>query len=728
MSSEMGPGMVAEMGSEKNRIETTPNLPCMKFIQSFRIAVLFVWAASAVSAQSFDRSVRPAPGPAPEINLATPERFTLDNGLKVFVVSNSKLPTLSVSMVLDYVPPIEGSQAGYMDVTGSLWRTGTKGKTKEQIDEAIDRLGATVSTSSGGFYASSLSRYKSELFEIMSDLLLNNEFRQEELDRIKKQTISGLQTEKDDAGAIAANVRRAMVYGMNHPYGQITTEQSVESIDLDVCRSFFDSYFRPNLAYMAIVGDISRSEAENLVRSAFGSWKSGPIPAQSYATPEPPAETRVVIVDRPAAVQTVINIVHPVSLPPNAPDVIPVSVMNTLLGGGDARLFNNLRETHAYTYGAYSSLSKDPLSSLFNANAQVRTEVTDSAVHEFLYELNRLRDTMPPLKEVDGIRKYLTGTFAIALQNPRTLAQFAIEMERYGLQPDYYRNYLRVLGDVSPMVVQGMARKHIFPNRSYIICVGQRSAIEEKLKRFDAKGSPLIVDLYGRPVDLSKRVLATDMTAQKVIDQYIDAVGGRAAWERVKSMDLSFSAEMQGMKMNMNMKRKSPSMYAMAISVAGMGVVQETRFDGQAALESGMQGSRDLKDSDLEEVRLSAEMLPELSYTRTPYACSLISVEEIDGKLCHMLEITLPGGDRFQEYYDVESGLKIQKVQVGSGAPGAPAASQTTTYGDYKTVDLGIKLPHSMSISMGPQPLGLKLDAAKINPNLLDSDFKPTRK
>jgi hypothetical protein len=93
-----------------------------------------------------------------------------------------------------------------------------------------------------------------------------------------------------------------------------------------------------------------------------------------------------------------------------------------------------------------------------------------------------------------------------------------------------------------------------------------------------------------------------------------------------------------------------------------------------------------------------------------------------------MLEITLPGGDRFKEYYDVESGLKLQKVQVGSGAPGAPAASQTTNYGDYKTVDLGIKLPHSMSISMGPQPLGLKLDTAKINPNLLDSDFKPTRK
>lgn len=690
--------------------------------------VLYTLIAQGVLGQNPDRSIRPAPGPAPEINLTTPDGFTLENGLKVFVVSNSKLPTLSVSMQLDYVPPVEGDQAGYREIAGALWKTGTKSKTKEQIDEAIDKLGATVVTSSGGFYASSLSRYKSELFEILSDLLLNNEFRQEELDRIKKQTLSGLQTEKDDAGAIAANVRRAMVYGVGHPYGQITTEKTVEAVDLGVCRNFFDRFFLPNMAYLAIVGDISRAEAEELVRRSFGAWKSGPNPALTCPKTLPPPETRVVIVDRPAAVQTVINIVHPVELHPNAPDVIPVSVMNTLLGGGDARLFNNLRETHAYTYGAYSSLSKDPLSSLFNANAQVRTEVTDSAVHEFLYELNRLRDTMPPLKEVDGIRKYLTGTFAISLQNARTLAQFAIDQERYQLRPDYYRTYLQVLGDVSPMVVQGMARKHIRPDQSYIVCVGQRSAIEEKLKRFDAKGSPIIVDMYGRPVDARKREVAPDMTAQKVLDQYIEAVGGRGAWEKVNSLDLSFSAEMQGTKMNMGIKRKRPNLYATSISVAGMGVVQESRFDGEAGAESGMQGSRDLKGSDLEEIRLSAQLLPELSYTRAPYACSLLTVEMVDDRLCHVLEITLPGGDRFREFFDVETGFKVQKVQSGEGMPGGPPITQTTTYGDYKKVDAGIWLPHSLSIGMGPQSLGMKLDVARVNPSLPDADFKPAKK
>ena len=144
--------------------------------------VLYTLIAQGVLGQNPDRSIRPAPGPAPEINLTTPDGFTLENGLKVFVVSNSKLPTLSVSMQLDYVPPVEGDQAGYREIAGALWKTGTKSKTKEQIDEAIDKLGATVVTSSGGFYASSLSRYKSELFEILSDLLLNNEFRQEELE------------------------------------------------------------------------------------------------------------------------------------------------------------------------------------------------------------------------------------------------------------------------------------------------------------------------------------------------------------------------------------------------------------------------------------------------------------------------------------------------------------------------------------------------------------------
>jgi predicted Zn-dependent peptidase len=257
------------------------------------------------------------------------------------VVQNNKLPRVSVSLVLNNDPVMEGNAVGYVDMAGELIRTGTKTKNKAEIDASIDQIGATLSTSAYGMYAASLSKYRNELFAIMSELVLDADFRQSELDRIITQTRSGLQTEKDDANAIASNVRKAVVFGKDHPYGQITTEATLDNITLELCKSYFDTYYRPNVGYLAIVGDITVDEAKALVNKAFGAWQQAEVPKHSYPMPTLPNGTRVIVVDRPAAVQTVVNISHPIDLTPGASDLIAANVMNTILGGGDARLFNN---------------------------------------------------------------------------------------------------------------------------------------------------------------------------------------------------------------------------------------------------------------------------------------------------------------------------------------------------------------------------------------------------
>jgi zinc protease len=233
----------------------------MKRILLFIIALGFGLQASA----QLDRSQRPKPGPAPEIRLDDPATFTLPNGLKVFVVQNNKLPRLSVSLVLDVDPVMEGDAVGYVEIMGDLLRTGTKSKSKAEIDAFIDQIGASVSTSATGLNASSLSKHKTKLFDILGELILETEFRQEELERIKKQYISNLQTEKDDANAIAGKVRSALLFGKTHPYGQITTEKTIEQVNLDLCRKHFDTYFKPNVGYLALVGDITVAEARQLV-------------------------------------------------------------------------------------------------------------------------------------------------------------------------------------------------------------------------------------------------------------------------------------------------------------------------------------------------------------------------------------------------------------------------------------------------------------------------------
>jgi len=687
--------------------------------------VLFLVALSVWSHAQFDRSKRPLPGPAPEIKLSDPATFELANGLKVFVVQNNKLPSIAVSLVLNNDPIMEGNAVGYVDMTGELIRTGTKNKQKAEIDAYIDQIGASVSTSASGFYASSLSKYKNELFSILSELVLETEFRQEELDRLKKQTISGLQTEKDDANAIAGNVRKALVYGKNHPYGQITTEKTVENISLELCRNYFKTYYRPNVGYLALVGDINVEDARKLVEKAFGAWQKAEVPKHQYLTPAPPAKTRVVVVDRPVAVQTVINIAYPVQLKPGASDAIAASVMNTLLGGGDARLFNNLRERYGFTYGAYSNLSRNNLVGQFNAYAQVRTAVTDSSVMQFLYELNRVRDSIAPAKEVQGILSYLNGSFAIGLQSPQTIASYAIDIERYGMPKDYYRNYLKTLAGITPADVQAAAQKYIQPGQAYIICVGNAKSISESLAKYAASGKVEMVDMYGNEVKAPSKPLPAGLTAQKVIDNYIVATGGVKAWNKVKNIDITMSASMQNMTLAMQMRKMRPNLMETKMTLNGAMVIQQVKFDGEKAIESGMQapGNKEVDGARLAELKESAAMLPEALYNTAGYQLNLLGIEMVNDVETYAVEVTFPSGSKQTEYYDVASGFKVREVSVEDSPEGSVV--QTSDLADYRKVKGDVLIPHKTTIQFGPRSLTMEVKTVTVNGKMKAAEFKP---
>jgi len=204
-------------------------------MKKFLLFALILFVASATFAQ-LDRSKKPAPAPAPEIKLGDYESFTLKNGLKVFVVEDKKVPRVSFNLVLDVAPIVEGKHAGYIEAAGQLLRTGTKTRSKDKLDEEIDFIGATLNTSSNNVFASGLKKHSQKLLELMSDVVLNSEFKQEELDKIIKQTLSSLASQKDEPNAISQRVRAVLNYGKEHPYGEPTTEETVKSITLDLCK------------------------------------------------------------------------------------------------------------------------------------------------------------------------------------------------------------------------------------------------------------------------------------------------------------------------------------------------------------------------------------------------------------------------------------------------------------------------------------------------------------
>ncbi len=694
----------------------------------FSITTLLIFSAafaqkgnnpSAGRAGKLDRTIRPVAAPAPGIKLGDIQSFELPNGLKVFVVENHKQATVSYSIALNIKPALENEVVGTADMTSELMTSGTKNRTKDQLDNDIDFIGATLSANPKGLYASSLKKQQAKLLELMSDVLLNTNFKQEELDKIKTQTLSGLAQGKDDPDAISNNVKAVLNFGAKHPYGELTTEESVSKITLENCNMYYQTYFRPNVAYMAIVGDVTLAEVKPLIEKYFGTWQKADVVANDFVMPKAPEKTRVAVVNKAGAVQSVINVTYPVDLKLNSEDAIKAKVMNTILGAGfSSRLFINLREKHGYTYGSYSSLNNDEIVSEFSAYAKVRNAVTDSSLIEIMAELNRLRTEKVPQDELEGIKNFLTGNFAISLEDPATIARFAINTELYKLPKDYYANYLKNLAAVTSDDIYAMAQKYIRPDNATILVVGDKEELSKKLAPFSATKNIEFYDIYGNAVAAVAKPIPAGVTAKTVIADYVNAIGGAKSLMKVKDVSTKMNTKFQGMDISITTNQKAPNKYAMAVKMGEM-VIQKEVYDGKVGKQQSMQGKKDLEGEGLDDIKAQATLNLEMNYEKLGYKLKLTGIEAVNGKEAYIMEVLSPKGKKSTEWYDVASKLKVRTSQTTTTEMGP--ITNTTDYWEYKEVD-GLKFPSVVSIS-GVMSMKLTAESINVNKGVADSEF-----
>ena len=688
-------------------------------IKKLLMLLMVVMMASTAFAQ-LDRSKRPAAGPAPEVKIGSYESFELSNGLKVFVVENHKLPRVAFNLVLDVNPVLEGKNVGYVEAAGELLRTGTKSRTKDKLDEEIDFLGASLSTSSSGAYASGLSKYKDKLLDIMSDVLMNSEFKQTELDKIKKQTLSGLATQKDDPNSISSRVRDVLMYGKDYPYGEPQTEETVKSYTLDMCKNYYQTYFAPNVAYLAVVGDINKAQAKSLIQKYFGKWQKKDVPKNTYPTPKAPIVDKVALVDRENSVQSVISVCYPIELKTGSPDVIKAAVANMILGGSaTGRLFMDLREAKAYTYGAYSSLSPDRLVGNFLAFTSVRNSVTDSALTEIMSELRKIRSDKVTDSELQKAKSYMTGNFIRSLESPQTVAQFAINIARYNMPKDYYKNYLKNLSAVSIDDVFEMAKKYVKPNNAYILVVGKGDDVAKKIAKFSLSGKVDYYDIYGEKYDPNVKKVPEGVTVDKVLNNYIDAVGGRENLLKEKDQTIKLTGSMQGMNIVITMSKKAPNKFYQLVDF-GVGQ-QKIIFDGVKGKSIAMGQEKELTGDQLESIKLEAALNPELDYSKNGIKLELVGMETINNKDTYKVVLTSPNEKKSTQYYDVNSGLLVRTVTTAETDQGS--FTSTIDFDDYKDVQ-GIKFPYKWIQGTPMGSIELTTSSVEINKGLEDSLFE----
>lgn len=662
----------------------------------------------------------PPPGPAPAIQVGEAQSFQLKNGLKVFVVENHKLPVVSMSLVLDNDPIRQGDKNGYVNIAGTMLRTGTKTRSKEKLDEEIDYIGANLQPSANGFSASGLKKHVGKLMELAADVVLNPNFKQEELDKIKKQTVSNLVNSQADPNFLQSVVRSSLLYGKDHPFGEVPSEQTVNNITLADIQGYYDTYYKPNVGYLAIVGDISVKEAKSLTKKYFANWQKGTVKRNEVAKPAPVTGTRVAIVDRPAAVQSVLAIANIADLKPGTDDAITGRVLNTMLGGSFSRLTQNLREKHGYTYGAYSDLSASKYIGEFTASTNVRNAVTDSAVQEILFELNRLRTEKATAEEVQKIKNIVTGEFARSLEDPNTVALFAINTARYNLPKEYYRDYLKKVAAVTPEAIQQVAQKYINPDQAIILVVGNADQIEDRLKRFDKDGT---LEYYSATADKAERTtlaLPAGATAEKVLDSYIQAVGGRANLEKVKDLTVRSTITSTGANLTYIQYFKGPDKMIQSIRVGDM-EIQKTIINGNKGKVINQNNTRVMSPEEVQEQKIQYGLNSFLRYNTLGVKRNLSTLERIEGRRAYRLELTLPSGQQLYQYYDLETGLKLREIIITATELGN--ATQVTEVKDYREVS-SVKMPYLTQLRAGNQLINTTVQSVEVNKNLKDDLFK----
>jgi hypothetical protein len=426
------------------------------------------------------------------------------------------------------------------------------------------------------------------------------------------------------------------------------------------------------------------------------------------------------LVDRPNSVQSVISIAYPVNLKTGSQEAIKARVLNQILGGSfSARLMQNLREAHGYTYGASSQLNSDFLVGSFQAGASVRNEVTDSSVFEFMNELNRIVNEPVTDGELAAAKASIAGAFGRSLENPQTIASFAVNTAKYNLPKDYYANYLKSIDAVNVADVQASAKQYILPNKAHIIVVGKGSDIADKLKRF---GPIKYFDIYGNKVTAPKasKPLPAGLTADKVINTYIDAIGGLKNIQAAKSSKVVYKASIQGNEILLTQTKKDPFKMVEEFKV-GPSPMQTTISDGKNVSVIAMGQPQPLSDKDKEASLFTATLVEETAIGTVGAKAVLTGIEEVDGKDSYVVEINLPKGEKRTYYYDAQTGLKVQAVSTQE-TPNGPV-SQALKFSDYKDYS-GIKLPASFTLPYGPMTMKFELVEAVINPKLDDAIFK----
>ena len=464
------------------------------------LTLLTLLTGFAVSAfADIDRTQKPEPGPAPAASFPDYKTETLPNGLKVFIIEDDRKPTVTFRLVIRSGSIFDGGKDGTAEFVAGLLNRGTEKRDAATFALETDSIGVSIESEAGpdsiSVSAAGLTKYTGKILDLLTDAVFHAAFPAEQFAKLQRQALSALEEEKQQPAKLAAKLTGKVLYG-GHPYGAHLTPAAVQALTREHLTAFHREHFVPNNATLAIVGDVKSADILAEIKRVFGDWKKGDPRMMKMAAPPTMSGLTIHLLDRPGSVQSNIVIVQP-GPPRSNPDTPELNVLNATIGGGfSGRLFQNLREKHGWTYGAYSAFSMLKHGGGFSASAETRNEVTAPAIVETLKEISRLSDEPVPEAELTLQRQYNVGNYLLSLENSARTAQRVQDIDLYGLPADFYKTYARRMSEVTPAKIQALAKKYLSTTDLAIIVVGEAKDVQPALEKI---GKVIVYDQDLKP-------------------------------------------------------------------------------------------------------------------------------------------------------------------------------------------------------------------------------------
>jgi len=719
----------------------------MRHAAVLALAVLTLSGSSRAQVQNWPSERPPRPLPAREVKFPPYEFRTLPNGLQVIAVFHHEQPAVSLRLIIRAGGAQDpADKPGAATMAATLLDQGTTTKSAEQIASAIDSIGGVLGAGSGSdltfINAAVMNDSLDFALQLVADVARNPAFSQQEIERQRQQMISAMKVSYEDPDYIAGAVFDRLVYGF-HPYGKpdAGTPASLASLTREDLVAFHKRWFAPNNAILAVVGDVTPEQAFAGVEKAFGSWPKVELTAMPGGEAPPPTR-RLVVVDRPGAVQTEIRVGN-IGLPRKHKDFLALDIALKILGGeGGNRLHRVLRSERGLTYGAEADLHALKDTGDLVASTDTKSATTAETLRLIVDEISKLQRHRVQQRELADAQAYLTGSFPLTIETPGAIALQVLNAVFYGLDLEELQNYRDRVNAITPEDIQRVAQQYLHPDRLSIVLVGDSSVFGKDLAGagFDQVERIPLNELDFTAPDMRRKPAASgriepsyvpaayvqtvpatrpqppakaappapskqnDAAARELIMKAIDARGGLELLRSIKTVkatvDMVFATQGGPARVVATTHVKYPAQFRS--DATGPDGRRVQTFDNGVAWVSDDSGSRDAPSEytkllqatvqrdqlglllALHDNRVRGRRLPDARFENT---------------MMPVLEVELATAGRLTMLFDAETGLLA--AQRYGGTPGDPATEET--FLDYRPVQ-GMQVAHTVRVRVQGQP------------------------